>query len=85
MHPKSDVDRLYMPRKVGERSVITIEDYEELAVRGLEVYIHGNEERLIHTAGRDKLESLEAASVLKKAKKEKRLQDWEEKLYMASI
>ena len=57
--------------------MVPIEDYEELAVRGLEVYIHVyihvNEERLTHTFRRDKLESLEAASVLKKAKKEKRL------------
>ena len=60
-----------MPRKIGGRSLITIEGYEELAARGLEVYIHANEERLIHTARGDKLESLEATSVLKKAKKEK--------------
>ena len=53
--------------------MVPIEDYEELAVRGLEVYIHVNEERLTHTFRGDKLESLEAASVLKKAKKEKRL------------
>ena len=49
------------------------------------MYIHGNDERLMHTARGDKLESLEGASVLKKVKKEKRSQDWEEKLYMASI
>ena len=53
--------------------MVPIEDYEELAVRGLEVYIHVNEERLTHTFRGDTLESLEAASVLKKAKKEKRL------------
>ena len=43
------------------------------------MYVHGNEERLIQTAGPDKLDGFEAASVLKKTKKEKRLQDWVEK------
>ena len=56
LHLNSNVDRLYMPRKIGGRSLITIEDYKEVAVRGLEVYIHGNEERLIHPASGDKLE-----------------------------
>ena len=43
------------------------------------MYVHRNEERLIKTARGDRADDLEAASVLKKAKKEKRLQDWEEK------
>ena len=56
-----------------------IEDCVELAVRGLQVYVHESEERLIQAAGRDKLDGLEATSVLKKTKKEKRSQDWEKK------
>ena len=79
LQPQPDVDKLYIPRKNGGRSLIAIEVWEELAVRCLEVYIHGNEERLGHTATGEKLESLKAASVLKKAKKEKRLPDMEEK------
>ena len=39
LHPKSDVGRLYMPRK-GGRGLISIEDCVELAIRGLEVYVH---------------------------------------------
>ena len=50
LHPKSDIDRLYVLRKEGERGLISIEDYVELAVRGLEVYVHGSEERLIQAA-----------------------------------
>ena len=50
LHPKSDVDRLYIPRKDGGRSLIVIEDYVELEVRGLQVYVHGSEERLIRAA-----------------------------------
>ena len=59
--------------------MIAIEDFVELAVRGLEVYGHGSEERLLQAARGDREDGLEVASVLKKAKKEKRLQDWEEK------
>ena len=75
LHPKSDVERLYIPRKDGGRSLIAIEDCVELAVRGLEVYVHGSEERLLEAAKGDRVDDLEPASVLKKAKKEKRLQD----------
>ena len=64
LHPKSDVDRLYIPTKEG----------------GLEVYVHRSEERLTQVARGDKIDSLEAASVLKRSKKEKRLEDWEEKV-----
>ena len=80
LHPKSDVDRLYIPRKEGERGLIFIEDCVELAIRGLEVYVHGSEERLIQAAREDKIDGLEAASVLKRSSKEKRLEDWEEKV-----
>ena len=56
LHPKSDVDRLYMPRKEGGRGLIFIEDCVELAIRGLEVYVHGSEERLIQAARGDKID-----------------------------
>ena len=56
LHPKSDVDRLYIPRKEGGRGLISIEDCVELARRGLEVYVHGSEERLIQAARRDKMQ-----------------------------
>ena len=50
LHPKSDVDSLYIPRKEGRRGLMSIEDCVELAIRGLEVYVHGSEERLIQAA-----------------------------------
>ena len=74
---QSDVDRLYIPRKEGGRGLIFIEDCVELAIRGLEVYVHGREERLIQAAIGNKTDGLETASVLKRSKKEKRLEDWE--------
>ena len=78
LHPKSDVDRLYIPRKEGRRGLISIEDCVELAIRDLEVYVHVIEDRLIQAARGDKIDGLEDASVLKRSKKEKRLEDWEE-------
>ena len=65
LHPKSDVDRLYVPRKDGRRGLIAIGDCVELAVRDLGVYVHGKEERLLQAARGDRLDGLEATSVLK--------------------
>ena len=80
MHPKSDVDRLYIPRKGGGGGLMSIEDCVELTIRGLEVYVHGSEERLTQAARGDEIDGLEAASVLKRSKKEKKLELWEEKV-----
>ena len=55
LYPKSDVDRLHIPRKLGGRGLIFIEDCVELVIRGLEVCFHGSEERLIQAAGGDKI------------------------------
>ena len=44
------------------------------------MHVHGSEERLIQAARRDKIDGLETASVLKRSKKEKRLEDWDEKV-----
>ena len=74
-HPKSDVDRLYIGRKEEGRGMISTEDCVELAIRSLEVYVHGSEA----TRG-DKIDGLEAASVLKRSKKKKRSGDWEKKV-----
>ena len=48
-----------------------------LPIKDLEVYVHGSEERLIQATTGDKIDGLEAAGVLKRSKKEKRLEDWE--------
>ena len=47
--------------------MVAIEDCVELAVRGLEVYVHKSEERLIQAAGEDRVDGLEATSILKEA------------------
>ena len=51
-----------------------------LAIRGLKVHVHASEERLIQAPRGNKIDGLEAASVLKRSKKEKRLADWEKKV-----
>ena len=71
----SDLDGFYKPRIDGGRVLIAIEDCIGLAVRCLEVHVHGSGERLIQAARGDRIDDLEATSVLKKTKKEKRLQD----------
>ena len=60
--------------------MISIEYCVELAIRGLEVYLYGSEERFIQPARGDKIDGLEAVSVLKRSKKEKRLGDWKKKV-----
>ena len=79
--PKSGVDRLYIHRKERGRGLISTEDCVELAIRGLEVYIHGSEEKLIQAARGDKIDRLEPASLLKRSKKKKRLEDWKKVLH----
>ena len=71
---------MYIHRKEGGRGLISIEDCVELAIRGLKVYADGKEEILIQAARGDKIDGLESASVLKRSKKEKRLEDWKEKV-----
>ena len=85
LHPKSDVDRWYISRKEGGTGLISIEDCVELVMRSLEVHIHGSEERLIQAAREEKIDGLGATSVLKRSKKEKRLEDWLKKVSHASI
>ena len=60
--------------------MISVEDCVELTIRGLEVYVHGSEKRLIQVTRGDKIDGSEAVSVLKRSKKERRLEDWEEKV-----
>ena len=64
------LDRLYIPKKEGERGLISIEDCVELAIRGLKVYVHQSEEKLLQAARGDKMDNLEAACVLERSKKE---------------
>ena len=52
---KSDINRLYIPREEGGGGLISLEDCVELATKGLEVYVYGSEQRLIHVARGDNM------------------------------
>ena len=82
LHPKSDVDRLYVPTKERGRGLISIEDCVKLLIKGLEGYVHRNEETLIQTARGSKIDCLEAVGVLKRSRKEKRKEDWKNKVLL---
>ena len=55
-------DYTYLEKK-GGRGLISIKDCVQLAVRGLDVYVHGCEERLIQPPRGDKIDGLEAFSI----------------------
>ena len=65
--------------------MISIEDYVELAIRGLEVYVQESEERLIQASREDKIDGLEGVSVLTRSKKEKNYKIPRRKFYMVRI
>ena len=73
LYPKSDLDRLYIPRKEGGRGLISIEDCVDLAIRGLEVYVQGSEQRLIQAARGGKADGLDAASVFEEIKEREKI------------
>ena len=47
LHPRDDVDRLYVSRKEGGRGLTSIEDNIDALIQQLEDYIHKCRERLI--------------------------------------
>ena len=53
LHPKDDVDRLYVSRKEGGRGVASIEDSVDASIRRLEVYIEKHVGGLITVIGND--------------------------------
>ena len=60
--------------------MVSIDDCVKLAIRSLEVCVHGIEEILIQAVRGEKIDGLEVASVLKTSKKQERLEHLEEKV-----
>lgn len=60
IHPKSDVDRSYVPVKKWGRGLVFIKDCVELRIRGLKLYIHISDERLTQETWGGKIDGLEA-------------------------
>ena len=46
-HPKTDVDRLYLPRNEGGRGLIQIELTYKITTTGLETYLRESEDRMM--------------------------------------
>ena len=46
LHPRDDVDRLYIPRKEGGRGLASIEDSVDASIQRLEDYIEKHEQGL---------------------------------------
>ena len=53
LHPRDDVDRLYVSRKEGGRGLASIEDNVDASIQRLEDYIEKHERELITTIGND--------------------------------
>ena len=47
LHPRNDVDRLYMSRKEGGRGLASIEDSDDASIQRLEYFIEKRRGRLI--------------------------------------
>ena len=47
LHPRNDVNRLYVPRKVGGRGIASIEDSVDTSIQRREDYIEKHERGLI--------------------------------------
>ena len=52
LHPKSNIGRLYIPRKEGGRGLLSVDDTINLEVIGLERYVNNSEERLLSAGKR---------------------------------
>ena len=79
LHPKSNVDRLYIPRKEGGRGLLNVEDVINLPVIGLERYVCNSTERLLTAARAANEYEGDSETEYKLRKKNERCQAWKEK------
>ena len=79
LHPKSNVDGLYVPRKEGGRGLLNVEDTINLAVIGLERYVSNSNERLLTAARAENAYGRESEAEYKVRKKNERCQALKEK------
>ena len=85
LHPKSNVDRLYIPRKEGGRGLQGVEETVKVKNLGLENYVKESRERLLTAARSVDIDSIEpireTTTEAKKQKKEGRTISWQEKMF----
>ena len=77
-HPKSNVERIYIPRKEGGRGLLNVEDTVNTAILALEEYVVDSNQRIL-SAARNIEEVTETAKGFKKRKKNERKNNWKEK------
>ena len=79
LHPKSNTNRLYIPRKEGGRGLLSIEDTVDLAKLELKSYVRNSCKRLL--VAERQMEDYQGESVInfKNRKKMERQQQWKDK------
>ena len=77
LHPRSNVSRLYLPRKEGGRGLISVEDAINIGERNINVYVCQSQERLLKAAWKRKnVNKIETPKEYKEKMKRKRTEDW---------
>ena len=80
MHPRSDVDRLYVERNKGGRGLMSVEDVIRYESHNLTQYTRGSETEIIRKAGlMIKVDSVQCSQEYKNEQKETRLKNWKSK------
>ena len=85
LHPRSNVDRVYIPRSERGRGLQSVGDLIELAIQGLQRYIQDCDETLIAAARGNEKKELEIEKELKEKKKTPGKKDCIKKCCMGSI
>ena len=80
LHPKSNVDRLYLPRKDGGRGLLGVEDTVNIAKVSWKRYVNNSTERLLSSLRIiEDDEFIESEADVKKRKRTERKENWKEK------
>ena len=81
LHPKSNVNRLYLPRKLGGRGICSIEDCVEEERRSIAMFLSQNKEEFLKFARKELKLPTENESKLefKNRKEKERFSSWKEK------
>lgn len=77
LHPRSNVTRLYLPRREGERGLISVEGTINIEERNSDVYISQSQECLLKAAWKRKnVDEIQTPKEYKERMKKKRTADW---------
>ena len=80
MHPRSDVDRLYVERSKGGRGLMSVEDVVQYESHSLKQYTRGSETEIIRKSGVViKVDSVQCSQEYRNGQKETRLKNWKSK------